>query len=87
MTVRMAARAVLQAPAVMGQVRALTALGHPVVENQMAAPAGMTGGLKLAVAKAVMVASLDWVEGRGRFHSSLRSHAGARFRSFFSSVF
>jgi hypothetical protein len=70
MAVRMAARAVLQAPAAMGQVRALTALGHPVVEDRMAMPAVMTGGLKLAVAKAVMVAgtraaSLDWVEGRG----------------------
>jgi hypothetical protein len=52
----------------------------------------MTGGLKLAVAKAVMVAgtraaSIGWVEGRGRFHSSLRSHAGVRFRFSFSLVF
>ncbi len=92
MTVRMAAQAVLPAPAVVRQVRASTALGSPVVEDRMAAPAGMTGGLMLAVAKAVRVAgtraaSLSWVEGRGRFHSSLRSHAGVRFRFFFSSVF
>ncbi len=92
MTVRMAAQAVLPAPAVVRQVRASTALGSPVVEDRMAAPAGMTGGLMLAVAKAVRVAgtraaSLSWVEGRGRFHSSLRSHAGVRFRFFFSSIF
>jgi hypothetical protein len=49
-----------------------TALGSPVVEDQMVAPAEMTGGLKLAVANAVMLAgtraaSLGWLEGRGRF--------------------
>jgi acyl-CoA reductase-like NAD-dependent aldehyde dehydrogenase len=58
----------------------------------MAVPAEMTGRLKLAVAKAVMVAGMtaagiSWVEGRGRIHSSLCSHAGVRFRFSFSLVF
>jgi hypothetical protein len=60
MAARLVTRAVLPAPVMARQVRASTALGSPVVEDQMAAPAEMIDGLKLAVAKAVMVA------GRGR---------------------
>ncbi len=59
----------------------------------MAAPAERIDGLKLVVAKAVRVAgsravSLNWVEGRGGFHYSLRSLARVRFRfSFFLGFF
>jgi hypothetical protein len=89
MAEKLASRAVLPAPVAGRQVRASTALGPPVVEDRMAAPAERIDRLKLEVAKAVRVAgsravSLDWVEGRGGFHYSLRSLAGVRFRISFS---
>jgi hypothetical protein len=57
----------------------------------MAASAERVAGLGMAKAKAVMVAeartaSLDWVEGRGRFHYSLHIPAGVQSRFSISSV-